>query len=657
MAAYTSTSTGGNWSAAGTWTTAPGTGGPGIGDTVTIAGPVTVDNSAGTSGVVKIGTSGAAGTAAISYSNVTPGMITIGASNQLWSRGDVNIQNVYGGSSQAGITVNAGASLIMDPPTSVIGYNINCGPGSGYTGVNWDGLFFNGTSGSRCACRTDFTRATGSPNGTGAINSLITTDNLGRSEGLCTASYTDFTNIGNSSNFGICTLANSYSVNTSVSITYCTFTNSSIYIALSPGSAWDGNLTFSHNYFLSSLVNTASSASFSLACTIVPSAGTLVCSSNYFDNGIDITSKNLTFSNNCCITQQSPVESAITFGTYSSWSSASYCSGNLFIRSDNGVAGIGLYGPISNCYSVNNYSSDFHSYGILTTAATFSATGCVIENTQTGGSGGIFFAGSTACTITLSNNLVLPNPTGIGSGGLYVNLPTTANAIIVNAEHNTFCGYQQQTGLVDLGEPGYNSLADSIASVRANLVWQATYYATRCWAAQDWSTTPATNALYSNGAGYNGFWNPSGGTCTISGSGTSTPGYNGLVVTNGSLANISHDQTVSSNPFVDSTRNFVSWGTHVGVSSSSVANVTTYLSNIANGTLDTLIPALRSWVCEGFRVTATAFKGTSYSGDASTTDADGNAWSGATPDIGAMAYQSASVPIYRNFTTLGALGN
>jgi hypothetical protein len=462
-------------------------------------------------------------------------------------------------------------------------------------------------------------------------------------------------------------LANSYSVNTSVSITYCTFTNSSIYIALSPGSGWDGNLTFSHNYFLSSLVNTASYASFSLACNIVPSAGTLVCSSNYFDNGIDITSKNLTFSNNFCISQQSPVESAISFGTYSSWSSASYCSGNLFIRGDTLNNPIGLYGSMQNCYLLENVTGDVHGFSINGSLSAYTYSGLVQENPNHSSNGGVLFIGALSgpATVDIYNNIILPNGDGLASGNLSVNLSTNGYAS-VTCEHNTSCVAGGQTGLCEVGEsgtPGYPSQPSTIASIRANLCY-ASSAATDVWAGQDYSPpscTPATNALYSHGAGFNGFWNPNTGTCNINGSDVTLIGYTGLVVTNGTLAHsgetVTGDVVVTSNPFVDSTRNFVSWGTHVGVSLSSVANVTTYLSNIANGTLDTLIPALRSWVCEGFRVTATAFKGTSYSGDASTTDADGNAWSGATPDIGAMAYQSASVPIYRNFTTLGALGN
>jgi hypothetical protein len=63
MAAYTSTSTGGNWSAASTWTTTPtNAGGPGAGDTVTIANgaTVTVDSAAGASqnGWVIVGSNG-----------------------------------------------------------------------------------------------------------------------------------------------------------------------------------------------------------------------------------------------------------------------------------------------------------------------------------------------------------------------------------------------------------------------------------------------------------------------------------------------------------------------------------------------------------------------------------------------------------------------
>ncbi len=70
----------------------------------------------------------------------------------------------------------------------------------------------------------------------------------------------------------------------------------------------------------------------------------------------------------------------------------------------------------------------------------------------------------------------------------------------------------------------------------------------------------------------------------------------------------------------------------------------TWLTNSTN--LPNLLSNLTSmmqWVRSGFAPKNTALQNASYSGDPSTADANGNAWPGGGPGIGAMAYNSGVV--------------
>lgn len=89
MAAFT-TNANGNWSAAGTWTTTPPTGGPGDGDTATIGNhDVTVDSAAGGSqdGNVILGTD--SGNAITSAATSAHG-ITVSAGCSLRIKGNLS---------------------------------------------------------------------------------------------------------------------------------------------------------------------------------------------------------------------------------------------------------------------------------------------------------------------------------------------------------------------------------------------------------------------------------------------------------------------------------------------------------------------------------------------------------------------------------------
>ncbi len=611
MAAITSTASG-NWSATGTWT---GSVVPGNGDTVTVSHAVTVDVN------TTVGTSPSTtgGTPALLVDS--SGTFTIGTGITLTVRGDLSL-NSSSYNVDNFMIMNAGSSLIFDPTLASV--RTTAGYRFYYASAVCNELKCNGSSGSHCTVKTLRT------NGDEAQAAfLVHADCRG---GINTATYTDFLDMGNAATWGVMSAAGDGGVST-WSLTNCTFTRCNYHAQFGNSNASDINFAFTDNYFSSSIVRTTYNASFYTEFSANPTTGVRVVARNFFDQGIYADGKVCTFSNNVIATTAAP--SQIFFSVSSNWPDSTYMAGNLIVRTDDGNTATLIYGSQQDTYLVMNHTGDVHGMSIAGGFSTIVIKGFIAENTTSGGFGGMIFTDSgiiAPCAISITNSLLLPNPDGDGNE-LVANLNQSVNAVLT-AEHNTVCGVNGQGGAFQVGESGQSSFAGTIASARANLCWSPTV-TTNTFVIDDNATTKATNALVSPGAGYNAFWNGTTGSCTVNGSGTTPVGYDGFVITNGSL-DTTHDVTISSDPFVDRTRNLVSWGTHKGVGSSSVANVLTYLANPANGALDTLLADLRSWVRAGFVPTASSLRATSYAGDTSTADADGNSWTGGAPGIGAM---------------------
>ena len=68
------------------------------------------------------------------------------------------------------------------------------------------------------------------------------------------------------------------------------------------------------------------------------------------------------------------------------------------------------------------------------------------------------------------------------------------------------------------------------------------------------------------------------------------------------------------------------------------------LLGTANSSLGTVISAAVTWLKAGYSPTNSAFRAASYPADASTADANGNAWPGGSPGIGAMGVYTGGIP-------------
>ncbi len=651
MAAYT-TAQSGNWSASSTWTTTPPTGGPGIGDTVVWGGKhtVTIDSAAGASqnGVVKLGTgSGTCITGPTSYSTVTPsgsGVLTIANGNQLWLRG--NAVDGGGGWLLINVGTTAGASLYFDPPNSST--QIEILSSAGYAML----VAANGTSSNPAVIKTDFTRA----GGTG-LNGLIST--TAQSGGLYLATYTQLTNLGNSTTFGV-------QINTAwtyaVSITNCTFTNCSFFFS----SNTDVNFTFSDNIFSSSPSTTTggiyASASFNASAN--PSAGVRTITYNSFDQSVVFESqRGFIFTDNYmggfyCVNGPQ-------------WPSISNCARNFVQFNDTGTgsSGVVLYGSAKDWFLFDTNSTNPHYCGA--DAATMTISGFIFQSSGTGGQGDCIVPGTSGGTLTVTNCIVLPDASTsyVGTSGKLISYLGSGTNQVVIAEHNTYVagtgGGDSDDAVAALGESGGAQLSGAYSSVRANLPWSAAA-ASLCLAAND-ITSGGGYCNNVTAAGYNGFWNPSTGTCyygapTGGASGGTTQtgvvGYAGLRVSNANSFPDSQIGTgdISGNPaFVDSTRCLATWGgTAAGGGTATNAGALAALA--ANPALiGQATTGLLAWIRAGFRPTNSAFEATGWSGDTSTADAAGNSWPGSTPGFGAMAYYAGTASTASGAITLGYL--
>src|SRR5271157_2064177 len=643
MAAYTSQATG-NWSASSTWTTTPPSGGPGNGDTVTIAAgnTVTLDGAAGPSanGHVTIGSD--SGTAVTLNSNGSA--LTLASGTQLLVKGNFVFGSSYLGTFT--LTLSAGSTFQFYPPASTtfsftfVGYQ-NCK------------IICNGTSGSHCTFGVNTSRGSGVGNATMLKEANANT-------GVVSAAYTDFSNFGTSSVWGIVSCA--YGANP-ISITHCTFTNCNYQCyAATP---WDNAFTFQNNVFSSSVAfSTGQMADFDITSTTFGGSYTRLIDSNVFDGIIFFDGiVQPTFTNNVCA-------NSISIQSGSPWTNASQFANNFIYGNPSGGSNliVNAQGPIQNCYLYNTSSSNPHYLSIDNSQTASSVTGFLFESSGTGGYGDCIFpptisSGSPTCAVR--NCIVLPDATtgtACSSGKLVSDLQT--GNVAVTAEHNTFYGggatSDVNTSVAALGETGGGEYSGCIASCRANLCWASSSGGAAVLACNDQSTAGTSTVGNVTVAGYNGFWNPTTGTDYYNSSTAQTgvTGYKNIRIS----ANTTYPNATigtgdySGNPsFVDSTRCLAAWGgtTAGGGTATAAAAIATLTANPA--LIGQATTGLLAWVRAGFRPTNSAFEATGWSGDTSTADAAGNSWPGSTPGFGAMAYYAGSTATGSGAITLGNL--
>lgn len=241
---------------------------------------------------------------------------------------------------------------------------------------------------------------------------------------------------------------------------------------------------------------------------------------------------------------------------------------------------------------------------------------------------------------TVKYNIVLSapgSPVGTNAGVFYDAMNTGANApytVTGIIEHNTLC-----TGTGAGVNIRQQCRASTITSLKGNVFWRVGATGTHTYAADDTNSPLIVDVIPAANVKCNGNFNEKAvpaGTYTAQ-SCTCQDGTMYSTPMSGATAPGAGD--VSGDPqFVDATRNLQGWSTYKG-GAGTIADALTRLQADPSLTKTDLIP----WVRAGYRPTNVALKAASYAGDASTTDAAGNAWPGAGPDIGAMAYVAASV--------------
>ncbi len=603
MAAFT-TKANGNWSASGatTWTQA---GVPGDGDTVTISHNIVVDVDT---------TIGSDAGSAIAGGSATVKTVTINASVTLTVKGDISCAS----STWLNVIVSAGGTLKMYPSSGV---RLKLTTPGGWPLQ----LTCNGSIGSRATVTTDKSRS--------GLNSWMDITNR---PGLLTATCADFVNWGDATHAGVMT--HLFSADGACSITNCTFTNCNY--LLTNDTTNHNNYTFSNNIFTSSSAFTfagvAQCAIFNFAAA--PTSETRTGALNSFDLSISCT-YNLEF-----ILTDNYFGSGFLFAGGSSWAADTGFARNLssVTLADPSMS---VFGSLKDCYFVNQAVGNPHYLTIDNAVTACTVTGLIFESTGTGGVGDCIFPatiGSGTPTMSVKNCIVLPDASDKSSGKLVSYLSTSK--VSVTVEHNTYCSTSGESGLVGLDETG-SSTAGNIPSCRANLLWAPTGSTNSYAVFEGTGGTPAVDAV--TVAGYNGFWHPNTATCyyNTSTSQAGVTGYSGIKIS----ANTAYPSAtigtgdISGDPaFVDQTRDLASWGgTAAGGSLATVAGaLATIAANPA--LIGQATTGLLAWIRAGFRPTNVAFKAVSYPADASTTDAGGNSWPGAGPDIGAMAFATST---------------
>ncbi len=571
------------------------------------------------------------------------GTLSIAGGVTLAVRGDIN-QNT------GTMTWAAGASLVFDPT--------QCGSSAkraqakyAWNPVNGNSATWtcNGTNGSHCTVKT---LRTNGDEGTAFM--ALPSGSVSTSQGLKTVTFTDFLDFSQSlaAQFGLAIRDDITSSSVVYSVTDSTFTRCNLFMGLGQTHTWDSSVTFQRNKFLSSVgvVLGGDTVCMQMSFQNDITNGTRLIDLCAFDLKCSINNRNVTMTNNVFSHGLSNV-------TTSSWASDTQCANNFFYINDNTDGAWLPYGSIKNCYVYDSWTSNPHPVLWAGAPTTITMTGCIGETADPTSTGEFWQPNknTSGSTFVAKNNIMLPAPGGYGCAMFAYNGGTSTTKF--TAEHNT-CFSATENGFMNVGET-VAEVINTIVSLRANLICQPSP-STRNFVLIDRGTPAVTDvvgipdAVTYFGCNHNALWNGSTGTINANGSNVSAFGYSALTPGTFKITGVFPSDQVGNNDvdlgtgtdshvsgplFTDSTRNLGSWGTTQGGDGTPAGALAILAAN------PTLIaqPAigLLAWVREGFRPRAVALKGASYAGDASTADANGNVWSGATPDIGAMAWTPA----------------
>jgi PKD repeat protein len=247
-------------------------------------------------------------------------------------------------------------------------------------------------------------------------------------------------------------------------------------------------------------------------------------------------------------------------------------------------------------------------------------------------------------TYTYSSNIAFCSSTGSWSPVLgFSSNPANPYQNITDAYHNTFLTQGTTPTL------GNTMELDSVQALKANVLYNSGS-STGVYA---YATSTNMGVLLTDEAPASAFQANSSygmqtvvpGTFTtvapiVSGATTCTNGAVYYSPMSGAKAPGAGDLANTNPDFFDSTRSLATWDSRVMGGPGTAADAMSLLQ--ANPTLVT--SSLLPWIRAGYAPTNPALENASYSGDPSTADANGNAWPGGGPGIGAMGWVSSSAP-------------
>lgn len=535
MATFTSKAAG-NWSASGqtTWNEV---GVPGDGDTVTLTHDVIIDTD------TVVGSSpSTGGTAAIQFSGSAAqfSSLTVAAGITLTLKGDF-ISNGGSGTTHK-LILGAGCTLKFLPPSGQQ-YKLTDGGDHG----TW--FESNGTSGARNTVYTD--------KSLGGLSCYI------KSSVGCVSTYTDFTDLGTATVYGLDTRSLTLYPTT---LTNCTFLRCNSRTTSHTNMTVDNAIT--DNVFTSSVTRT--DTGFSDAHSISHNSGvtaTLTISRNSFDGRmyLDFNDK-MRFTGNYC-------PGGMIFDGSSSFTNKTYFANNAIRANDTN-----FLGPHTGNYFWCETTDNPHFIHMGVNAASNLVENAIFEATHNTGAitdqGDCVLSSSNDCVITGCISLPTYGAANRGAGKLFTLFGSTAGKL--SAGHNTCyhgAAYSEDT----------NATAGDIPYFKDNLIWYDSAGMPKLARVGTGPTDVADPANVLNNAG----WNTSATQNGYQGDWSVVPG--------------STDVSITSDPFVDKTRCLATWAAMKGQATTAAAAKALLAANPALITeADT---GLLAWVRAGFKVT------------------------------------------------------
>jgi hypothetical protein len=322
----------------------------------------------------------------------------------------------------------------------------------------------------------------------------------------------------------------------------------------------------------------------------MPGSSTWLIDTNGFDADVEILLfySKLAFTNN--------VLRYPFMGASSAWSSDTKYSGNIiYFNTDEGPT---FYGPTKDCFIFATDTSNQHFMSVVSGG---NVTGWVYDCDGPSADGDCIFI-AAGSTVSVTGCLVTGD--GTSASGKLVNALGGAGAGAITCNHNTISG-TPEGGIIHTDEAA-SSHAGHIASCQSNLLWAPGAHASNNIIYAGGSGTPAVDAVTL--ADYNAIGNPNIGDCYYNTSTlqTTVVGYEGIKISlNDDYPNAqvgANDLTITGNPFVDSTRNWIAWGVAIGGTAATHEAAFAYMA--ANPSVATdATNGVVQWVKNGFKVT------------------------------------------------------